>query len=223
MYSKYLDYTFRCAAFRDEIYAFEEKMLPCGNQSTWSSTPKDSAHNDCHTATLSGMMTDDERNGIHRTESRLVFNTGLTSRTSGRTVYLLLTPNQKKSVLQAWRVNYGDPFHRSNPSFVTAAWLLEHVVPGHDKDRLPKQFELNRELFVQIRHRFMKNKLQIEADFEHIVMKYWDRIIGEYNKRMFCVGSLYMDRWFVCVVCLCRFLAECADQGGDDEAAARGV
>jgi len=99
--------------------------------------------------------------------------------------YLVLTPNQKKSVAQAWRVGYGDPYNRYNCSFVTDEWLLQNVIPNveNQRDLLPKQFILNTELFQQIKHKFQKNKLQIEADFDHIVTKYWDRIIGEYNKR----------------------------------------
>ena len=99
----------------------------------------------------------------------------------------MLTPNQKKSVAQAWRVGYGDPYNRYNSSFVTDEWLLKNVIPNVEnaRDLLPKQFILNQELFYQIKHKFQKNKLQIEADFDHIVTKYWDRIIGEYNKSMY--------------------------------------
>ena len=200
---KYLDYTFRCAAFRDEVYTFEEKVYHFNklndNDDNIPSLiipgDRDNDESDSDSKGTEGEktninpadMSDDERNGINRSESRLVFNTGLIARQSGRTIYLMLTPNQKKSVAQAWRVGYGDPYNRYNSSFVTDEWLLKNVIPSveNQRDLLPKQFILNQELFYQIKNKFQKNKLQIEADFDHIVTKYWDRIIGEYNKSMF--------------------------------------
>jgi len=198
---KYLDYTFRCAAFRDEIYCFEEKLYhykgdehPINTLSTDHGPVSPSSPMQCDededgksSSSSFEVMSDDQRNGINRQESRLIFNTGLCSRQSGRTVYLMLTPNQKKSVAQSWRVNYGDPYNRYNSSFVTDEWLLHNVIPDHGvgdpRDLLPKRFMLNEEVFDSIRRKFQKNKLQIEADFNHIVTKYWDRIVVEYLRR----------------------------------------
>ena len=203
---KYLDYTFRCAAFRDEVYCFEERFYHYkggyGVKGTVNGTttgtkfdhlsPTDisslSLTDECDDDDLREMTSDDKQNGINRQESRLIFNTGLCSKSSGRTVYLMLTPNQKRSVPQTWRVNYGDPYNRYNSSFVTDEWLLQHVIPNDGKtnprDLLPKRFVLNHELFQCIRHKFKHGKLQIEADFNHIVTKYWDRIIQEYSRSM---------------------------------------
>ena len=160
---KYLDYTFRCAAFRDEVYAFDI----------------DSDHHQHHQHPSSS--------DLSSMDERLVFNTGLLSRKKGECIYLILTPNAKKSVAQQWRVEYGDPYNRHNASFVSAQWLIRNVINSTQQQNaqnlLPKAFKLNVEAFNAIKYKFKRNKLVIEADFDHIVTKYYDRIIAEYNKR----------------------------------------
>lgn len=162
---KYLDYTFRSAAYRNEIYIFQQNIHL---KKQISSTENDSTYD------------------LFRSETRLVFNTGLKARTNGSIIYLILTRNQKKSVQQQWRVGYGNPCKRSNPSFVSKEWLMNNILlPNNlvDKD-LPQLFTFDINKFLRFKKSFRNQQLLIIVDFQQIVSKYWDRIYNEYKKRV---------------------------------------
>ena len=71
---KYLDYTFRCAAFRDEVYTFEEKIY-----STTKQQDIDELNNiDTFPIVIPGEDNNEDISSLNdRSESRLIFNTGL--------------------------------------------------------------------------------------------------------------------------------------------------